>query len=36
MYTEDGEVPNPVTLVTTDKTGRPHIIKVSAYCLTYG
>lgn len=34
MFTDGGAVPNPVTLVTVDTTGRPHIITVSAYCLS--
>jgi hypothetical protein len=34
MFTDGGPVPNPVTLVTVDQTGRPHIITVSAYCLS--
>ncbi len=33
ISTDDGPLPNPVTLVTVDNNGRPHTITVSAYAL---
>lgn len=34
IYTEDGNVPNPVTLVTSGNDGRPYIVTVCAYALS--
>jgi hypothetical protein len=35
IYTEDGEVMNPVTLLTLDRDGVPHIITLPALLLIY-
>lgn len=35
IYTEDLEVPNPITLVTVDNHGRPHVVTVSVYALKF-
>ncbi len=32
---KDGLVSHPVTLVTTDKNGRPHVLTVTAYAVAY-